>query len=158
MGIFYIKIQQILLIWFSEPDTEPKIAAEPGSAEPVSRYVLTLPPRYDAPQHLVNLMLPSGLVASSRGAESLRGGGERAAPVLVGVDGGRVEDADEDLPLLRLHGLADAAVVLQHEEVLAHEGALQLLLQGEIDYVLLLSFSIINQVKDLVVSDSALRG
>ena len=42
MGIFYIKIQQILLIWFSEPDTEPKIAAEPGSAEPVSRYVLTL--------------------------------------------------------------------------------------------------------------------
>ena len=74
-------------------------------------------------------MLPSGLVASSRGAESLRGGGERAAPVLVGVDGGRVEDADEDLPLLRLHGLADAAVVLQHEEVLAHEGALQLLLQ-----------------------------
>ena len=42
MGIFYIKIQQILLVWFSEPDTEPKIAAEPGSAEPVSRYVLSL--------------------------------------------------------------------------------------------------------------------
>ena len=36
IGIFYIKIQQILLIWFSEPDTEPKIAAEPGSAEPGS--------------------------------------------------------------------------------------------------------------------------
>ena len=42
IDIFYIKIQQILLIWFSEPDTEPKIAAKPGSAEPVSRYVLTL--------------------------------------------------------------------------------------------------------------------
>ena len=45
-------------IWFSEPHMEPKIGSEPGSTEPVSRYVLTLPKcsndhrdpsRFDAP-------------------------------------------------------------------------------------------------------------
>ena len=55
----------------------------------------------------------------------------RALSVLVRVDLGRVEDSDEDLPLLRLHGLADAPVVLQDEEVLTDEGALQLLLRAQ---------------------------
>ena len=35
----------ILLKWFSEPDTEPKFASEPGSAEPLSPNLLTLDPR-----------------------------------------------------------------------------------------------------------------
>ena len=48
----------------------------------------------------------------------------RALSVLVRVDFGRVEYSDEDLPLLRLHSLADAPVVLEDEEVLADEGAL----------------------------------
>ena len=48
----------------------------------------------------------------------------RALSVLVRVDLGRVEDSDEDLPLLRLHGLADAPVVFQDEEILADESAL----------------------------------
>ena len=34
--------QKMPSIWFSEPDTEQKIRSEPGSAQPASRYVLTL--------------------------------------------------------------------------------------------------------------------
>ena len=48
----------------------------------------------------------------------------RALSVLVRVDVGRVENSDENLPLLWLYSPADATVILEDEEVLADEGAL----------------------------------